>query len=754
MQDYKRELDKELAYFNKTIEIIKTQLGKKLITNDRSRGDLLASGKEMWDNSSHSSDDLESVVEMSQYLEELNMRSASYLAGTNEIRKLRSMQKSPYFARVDFTESGDNEKEKIYIGRYSLIDDDTHDIYVYDWRSPIASIFYRYELGNVQFEAPGGTMHGTVSLKRQYEIKQGKFKYYFDANVQIVDEFLRKLLSQNASSKMTNIVETIQKDQDVIIRDSKNELLMVQGVAGSGKTSVALHRVAYLMYQGLSSKLSTNNIIIISPNALFAKYISNVLPELGEDNVDTLSFEEIINQVLGEDFQIAQTRNQFFEELITNAFIDKKDLMKSSMEFKASNTFVTMLVRLVSYCERRLIPFTDVTYNNTKLFDRHLLKSKLLRSDFITPVQLRLNKIETMILQRIRKESKSRLAKLERFAENYPYHIQESQVFARMLSIRENRNLLTQIRKFTKLDYAAIYHKMFHDRNIFYTLAKGLKLPENIEEIRRQTDEMLSLESLRYEDALAMTYLKIKLAGCDSYKNIKQVVIDEAQDYYPIHFEILNILFSNAKYTVLGDVNQTIEKQTSLTFYESIRQILDKKTSTLLTLSKSFRCTRQIVDFSTKFIDNSVKQECFSRDGVPPEIVFATNQGDLDKQLGAFIKKLREQDYKSICILLKSLKESMKLYASIKESINVVLMNDIYITELTGTFITPIYMAKGLEFDAVIVYDVDDINYNTTDDKKLLYIASTRALHNLALFYSGKKSRFLTDEELEDTHDN
>ncbi|MEA4960966.1 HelD family protein [Lutispora sp.] len=790
MQYYERELANELEYFQKTIALVKTQLEKKLETSERSRGNLLSSRKEMWDEAAHSSDDFDNVVEISQYLEELNMKTASYLAGTNEIQKLEKMQDSPYFARVDFREADTQEKEKIYIGRYSLIDDDTHNMYVFDWRSPIAGIFYRYELGQVQYQAPGGIIRGNVSLKRQYEIKRGKFEYFFDANVQIVDEFLRKMLSKNASSRMTSIVETIQKDQDIIIRDSKNELLMVQGVAGSGKTSVALHRVAYLMYQGLSSKLSSNNIAILSPNALFAKYISNVLPELGEDNVETLTFEEICNQVFGKGFQMAQTRNQFFEQLITCTIGTQKDFMKSSMEFKASNTFVTMLKRLVTYYERKLIPFGDVAYNHQQLFDRHLLKAKLLNGDARTPIALRLKQIETMILQEIRKESKFRLAELEWFIDKYPDHIYESQAFARMLSIRENRILLACIRKFTEIDYEALYRKMFHDKNLFYALAKGLELPENMEEIRLQTDELLSLKSPQYEDALAIAFLKIKLAGCDSYKNIKQVVIDEVQDYYPIHFEILSLLFPKAKYTVLGDVNQTIEKQTALTFYEDVERILDKKSSALLTLSKSFRCTNQIIAFSTKFIteltrpktpasigggcqgrlspvwtrltfsgglnpplnevsfnDKPVKQECFSRDGVLPEIIYGANRADLDEGLKEFIESMKEQGYKSICILCKSLKESAALYSRIKNSTDVVLMDDTFITELSGTFIIPIYMAKGLEFDAVLVYDVDDTHYRSADDKKLLYIASTRALHRLALFYMGKQSRFLIESE-------
>lgn len=747
MENYEWELETELEYFRKTVSLANAQLEKRMETRADNRNNLLLSRKEMWDTTPHASNDFDSVVEMSQYLDALNIQEFSYFAETNEVQKLQKLQDSPYFARVDFCESGEKEKENIYIGRHSLMDDDTQNMYVFDWRSPIASIFYRYELGKVQYEAPGGMIRGTVSRKRQYEIKQGNFEYFFDANVEIVDEFLRKLLSKNASSKMTNIVETIQKDQDMIIRDSKNDLLMVQGVAGSGKTSVALHRVAYLMYQGLSSKLSSNNIVIISPNALFEKYISNVLPELGENNVETLAFEEICNHVLGKEFQITQTRNQFFEELISCSSSVQKKVMKSSMEFKGSQTFVVMLKRLVTAFERKLIPFSSITYHNKLLFHRNILKAMLFNGNPLIPIAVRLKQMETIILEKVREERKPRILELERFMEKYPHHIYECQAFARMLSIRENKILLSHIHKFTELDYAAIYRKMFHDKNLFYVLSKGLKLPKNIEEIRMQTDKLLCLNYSRYEDILALTFLKIKLAGCNSYKNIKQVVIDEAQDYYPIHFEILNMLVPEAKYTVLGDINQTIEKQTTLGFYDNLQEILDKKSSALLTLSKSFRCTNQIISFSSNFIDKTVKQECFSRDGVPPEVFSGRTQEDLDQQLKVFIDSMKEEGYKSICILCKSLSESVELHERIKYSTNVVLMSDTYITDFSSTIITPIYMAKGLEFDVALIYGTDDGNYQSTDDRKLLYVASTRALHRLALFYTGRKSYFLLGNE-------
>lgn len=224
------------------------------------------------------------------------------------------MIKSPYFARIDFKFDDEEESEKIYIGRSSLRKNSYQEMYVYDWRSPIASIFYRFMKGEAFYDAPCGRVTGELNLKRQYEIKNGTLKYFFDTDVQIVDEFLRQLLSQNTTAKMKAIVETIQQEQDAVIRDMENDLLMVQGVAGSGKTSIALHRAAYLMYQGLQTKLSANNIMIISPNTIFEQYISNVLPELGEDNVISVVFEDILKMLLKG--RKIQSKNDFLEKII------------------------------------------------------------------------------------------------------------------------------------------------------------------------------------------------------------------------------------------------------------------------------------------------------------------------------------------------------------------------------------------------------------------------------------------------------
>ena len=264
MENNQSDLKFELKRLEETISLAKKQLNHEKQRNVDNKAAIISAKKELRENSSHSigslwsSDGFEALAEINQYANPITDKIIDYEEVENKIARLEKLIQSPYFARIDFKFEGDDIFEKIYIGRSSLMKDNSYDMLVYDWRSPIASVFYRFVTGQAFYDAPVGRITGEVSLKRQYEINKGVLDYFFDADVQIVDEFLRKLLSQNNSSKMKTIVETIQKEQDIVIRDMDNDLMMVQGVAGSGKTSIALHRAAYLMYQGLSTKLSAN----------------------------------------------------------------------------------------------------------------------------------------------------------------------------------------------------------------------------------------------------------------------------------------------------------------------------------------------------------------------------------------------------------------------------------------------------------------------------------------------------------------
>lgn len=582
---------------------------------------------------------------------------------------------------------------------------------VYDWRSPIASIFYRFMTGEAFYDAPCGRVTGELNLKRQYEIKNGKLEYFFDSDVQIVDEFLRQLLSQNTTAKMKAIVETIQHEQDVVIRDMENDLLMVQGVAGSGKTSIALHRAAYLMYQGLQTKLSANNIMIISPNSIFEQYISNVLPELGEDNVISSVFEDILSALLiGRKIQ---SRNDFLENLIVNS--KYKEISRNSIEFKTSSFFREILDQFLIDIPRQWIEFEDVYYEGKCVVSRQILKDKILgRTE--TPLGIKLEQLEDYILEQIFGTGKGR-------------------------GHKEEKNLIKQeIQKFIKIDIVELYKILFSNEAYFYSLLQNSNLSQGIKSIWEYTRENLEADRLYYDDAIAIAYLYLKIYGTNKYKNIKQVVIDEAQDYYPLQYEIFNLLFSNAKFTILGDMKQTLAKKEDISFYEQIQKILNKKKSSLIMLDKSFRCTNEILNFSLKFIEKSSQIKSFNRNGDSPKVYIADNSEIFIDEIVKEINLCQEKGFQSICLICKTEKNSIYLFNKIKHKLDIQLIKNGSVSDLQGVFILPVYMSKGLEFDAVLICDADSQNYHDEDDKNLLYVACTRALHKLSLFCENEVS--------------
>ena len=706
--------EKRLA---QTISLAEEQLKQAKEAADKKKSEIIEAKKDVRENTEHgitslyTSDGFEALVELSQYINPVTDKIIDYEEEEHKILLLEKMIKSPYFARIDFKFDDEDEFEKIYIGRSSLRKNSYQEMYVYDWRSPIASVFYRFMTGEAFYDAPCGRVTGELNLKRQYEIKNGKLEYFFDSDVQIVDEFLRQLLSQNTTAKMKAIVETIQHEQDVVIRDMENDLLMVQGVAGSGKTSIALHRAAYLMYQGLQTKLSANNIMIISPNSIFEQYISNVLPELGEDNVISSVFEDILSELLNG--RKIQSRNDFLENLIVNS--KYKEISRKSIEFKTSSFFREILDQFLIDIPRQWIEFEDVYYEGKCVVSGQILKDKILGRPE-TPLGIKLEQLEDYILEQIFGTGKGR-------------------------GHKEEKNLIKQeIQKFIKIDIVELYKILFSNEAYFYSLLQNSNLSQGIKSIWEYTRENLEADRLYYDDAIAIAYLYLKIYGTNKYKNIKQVVIDEAQDYYPLQYEIFNLLFSNAKFTILGDMKQTLAKKEDISFYEQIQKILNKKKSSLIMLDKSFRCTNEILNFSLKFIEKSSQIKSFNRNGDSPKVYIADNSEIFIDEIVKEIKLCQEKGFQSICLICKTEKNSTYLFNKIKHKLDIQLIKNGSVSDLQGVFILPVYMSKGLEFDAVLICDADSQNYHDEDDKNLLYVACTRALHKLSLFCENEVS--------------
>lgn len=743
MSEYRDSNIEEINYLNEIISLLDYKLELEKSRLEDKKTELIAARKEMWENTTHSSSDFDKLSDANQYLSALQGQTLSYSDSAKLIKKYEKMLNSPYFARIDFTEESYDDKEKIYIGLSNLMDEETHDIKVYDWRAPISSVYYRNEIGPVEYTAPAGIIKGYVSLKRQFKINKGKMEYFFDSSLNIIDEMLKEALSKNMSPKMKTIIETIQKQQDLIIRDLVNELLIVQGVAGSGKTSVALHRIAFLLYQGLNLKLNSNNIVIISPNTLFSKYISNVLPELGEEDIDELTFENIFAEIFKDKISL-NSKSELYEQIICADSEEEKEFLRSDADFKGSTIFLEIINRYIDYFEHKMIPFEDVYYNGKTIENKNLLKSLILSGKLNMPTAKKLKIIEGRILDKVHDNKKERREKIEKIVANSSKHQFEVKSFTRVLAAKESSVFTDKLHKFTEFDCYELYKSLFKNKEIFFKISKGLKLPDNIDSIIEYTNKNISNPyNIPYSDGIALMYFKIKFEGCDMFSSIKQVIVDEAQDYFPVHYSLLNLLFREARFTVVGDINQAVEKETDLSIYDEIISIFNKRKSSKLYLTKSYRSSYEINKFSQKFIQNTADTEFFKRNEGNPEIICKINNDELHNKIIEDIKSYTAIGYESVAIIVKSKQEATYLYHCLSEKIDIKLIDYLGNDNIKGIIIIPVYMAKGLEFDAVMIYRTDSENYKTEYDKKLLYIACTRALHKLSLYYTGEISNFL-----------
>jgi len=738
---YAEELREETEYLDNTLAFLEKQLENEINSLPGARQKLINLRKDMWENTVHYTNDFTRLTEINQYLAEVNIQTAYYVNNRNKIEKYKKLLDSPYFGRFDFIEDGTFDREKIYIGLDNVADPKTNRFFVYDWRAPVSSIFYRFELGRAYYKAPAATISGDVVLKRQYKIHNANLKYFFDFSIRINDEILQEVLIRNSSAKMRNIVETIQKEQDLIIRDNKSELLIVQGVAGSGKTSVALHRIAFLLYDGLKSKINSSDIIIISPNAIFSKYISSVLPELGEENVRQATCDEIFSKTVNGRLK-TETRSEQLEYLISSQGTEEGDIKTQSIAFKGSEVFKEILDRLIRHWERHMIIFDDIYYDGTTIETRQLLKNRFLNNKIGMPVAKRLKRMENMVLEKIHPLQKKSLGKIEKIVQQSDGHDFEIKPFSRLLSIKRSKIFLEKLRKVTRVDYTNLYRELFNKPGLLLKLAGGLELPAEIEKITALTRKTLNSGKAAYEDCAPLLYLKLKVEGGDLYA-VEQVVIDEAQDYYPLQYEVFKLLFGSAGYTLLGDINQSIENKERPALDVSVTGIFDKRKTVRFTLKKCYRSSFEINNFAQKILGEGNDSISFERHEAEPEVVFRETQAEIEHALTAKASEYLKQGYGSIAVITKTARDARDIYEKLKDSNRIKLVDAPEAEIEKGILVIPAYLAKGLEFDVVLVHDASSANYSTGLDRKLLYIACTRALHRLALFYTGTKSPFI-----------
>ena len=603
----------------------------------------------------------------------------------NKHKRLTKILAIPYFGRIDFLEKKENSKVMpIYIGIHTFYDPESRATLIHDWRAPVSSMFYDHELGEAGYRSPSGEIKGVISLKRQYRIRGGKMEFMIESALTVHDDILQKELSSNVDDKMKNIVATIQREQNQIIRNEDIRTLIIQGVAGSGKTSIALHRIAYLLYTFRDS-ISSKDILIISPNKVFSDYISNVLPELGEETVPETSMEQILSGVLEHKYKY-QTYFGLVNELLekpSSSLIDR-------IAYKASFGFISELDKFILHIENTYFKAADVK----------LTKYITIPAPFIEEQYLRFNRYP------IRR----------RFDAMADYMLDMLKIQYAFTVTTAGRNLL---KKEIRLMFAGN-----NDIQVYKDFFKWTNNPGMF--------KMRKGHTLEYSDLAPLAYLHLALEGNGNQPfRVKHLLIDEMQDYSPIQYKVIQKLFPCRK-TVLGDAGQSVNPYGSSTA-ETIQKSLTA--IEIMKLCKSYRSTFEITDFAQKIHPNA-ELEPVARHGEKPQILqFGSAVEELSGIMG-LISTYRKSGYKSLGIICKTEQQAREMADMLKSYANdISFLSSQSSAFVQGIVIISAHMAKGLEFDEVIIPQTDERNYRSEIDKSMLYVAVTRAMHRLTLTF-------------------
>ena len=678
-QQERQHLQKVISRLQHYLETLETMVQGK-------NKELMEHKSYLWDNYS----ELDRAEKSS--LREIVTRSVA--SGENALekrKKIRKLISIPYFGRIDFCETGATDEQPVYLGIHAFYDSENNENLIHDWRAPISSMFYDYELGEASYEAPSGTVSGCINLKRQFRIRNSKMELMLDTSLNIQDDVLQKELSTNSDDRMKNIVATIQREQNRIIRNDDAHTLIIQGVAGSGKTSIALHRVAYLLYK-YNGEITSKDILIISPNKVFADYISNVLPELGEEKIEECGFEELMSAMLE-----GKYKYQTYFEQVTELLEGKDKSFAERIAFKASDKFCQMIEKFVLHVEQNYFAAEDVMVGKIPVPASYI--DERYKAYHRLPVRGRTESIANDIINEITLGTGAEMPRPER------------------------TKLIKAIAKMLKGS---------NDLNLYKDFYEWAGCPEMFKLKKGRT--------LEYVDMAALLYMKVLLEGCTYMQKVKHLLVDEMQDYSALQYKLLTRIF-NCRKTILGDAQQSVNPLSS-TDYERISRAIPG--STVMKLCKSYRSTYEITDFAQRIRRND-ELEVIERHGDKPVCYTLDSVEQEDKKMCDIVTDFFSSEFASMGVVCKTQSQAEVVYETLKHlSDHVCLLTSESAAFVNGVVVTTAHLAKGLEFDVVLVPRVSADNYREEIDRNMLYIACTRAMHRLYLTSAGKLSDFVS----------
>lgn len=697
-----------------------------------------------YDGYSTSMDTALSIHQQQQMLAE---RQNAWQHSAKQLSTLQRLEKKPYFARVDFQEPNE-DPETIYIGLGSFADKEDHFL-IYDWRAPISSIYYDGKLGKVSYNAPDGVQTVDMTKKRQFLIEDGKITNMFDTNESIGDQMLLNVLNEKSSTQMKSIVTTIQREQNKIIRNTSADLLFVQGAAGSGKTSAIMQRVAYLLYR-YRGNLTSSDVIMFSPNQLFNDYVKNVLPEMGEQNMVQMTYWQFVSRRVP-----GMNVENLFEQFEDNEQNDKIVNLKDSLQF------FNAVTRYAKHLEKNGLIFKNIYFKSKKkpFFDKEKIKEIYygfnenyhLRNRIEATKESLINSLNRRIEPETRKAwvdktieslDQEQLNKLyDRPDQEFESSAKEEHFLARKIVIKQLKQVSRKIHQNRFLNIRAQYLRFLRAVPKLIDLSKWDISQEEWEAHIEKVKERFRNGKIKMADISPYLYLYDLVTGRRTDYEMRYAFIDEIQDYTPFQLAYLKYNFPRAKFTMLGDLNQAIfTKDESKTLLSQISKLFDPEKTDVVQLTKSYRSTKELTNFTKQILRQGEKIEAFDRRGPKPAFY---KRDSLEKEYKALEDILVENDEQKLttAIITKTLAEAQEVAKVLKErKIKATLIGSANQRLVPGTLVMPSYLAKGLEFDAVVAWDVSKDNYHQLDETQLLYTITSRAMYKLDLIYTGEKS--------------
>ena len=647
-------------------------------------------------------DDEDKLIEYFDH--ERYVKEQAFTTIDKKLKELTILKESPYFGRVTFNDLEFDQKDTLYVGRFGVTPEGSYEPVIVDWRAPVASLFYHGSLGEASYTSPDGPIKCDIEGRRQIIVKKGELKGVFDSAIDVKDDILQMVLSNNSSDKLKDVIMTIQQEQDEIIRKERTSNIVVNGVAGSGKTTIALHRVAYLLYN--YRKELEDKVLILGPNGIFMEYISQVLPSLGEVGVKQETFASFALKEMDSELYIMS-----FDKYLEKILSEDKEFIEDA-KYKNSYEIIEDLDNLVKEMDKDYFHVEDVKYFGDLVISKEEIEEMFNKHYEYMPLFRRSEKIKRIILSKIKDKRDQKVWELNE-------------------EIRKEKEKLTP------------EELLIEENNLEFR--RKLRIREIVKEVmdsRAKLDSWISREDVldiydrfngnkkeyTINDLAPILYLAIKLEGKKATKDYRHVVIDEAQDYSPLQFKVVRELTGTKYFTVVGDVNQRLIKYSDLAPMMELGKIFDDVNPEIYNLNKSYRSTYEIMEYANKYLDED-RIIPIVRHGKPVEEIEFHNNEELSESIIESLKEFSNEGLESIAIITIDKEELENVYNLISNKVHLVKFDNEDVLYKGGNVIIPSYFAKGLEFDGVII--VDNGSSKDENEDLIKYIMSTRALHRL-----------------------